>query len=34
MLDSNQAEKALNWGIAGGVWYALGRLTARLLLRR
>ncbi|HET9737674.1 MAG TPA: hypothetical protein VFP78_06090 [Solirubrobacteraceae bacterium] len=33
-LDSNKAEKAVNWGIAAGVWYALGRLIARLLLRR
>ncbi len=33
-LDSNKAEKAVNWGIAAVVWYALGRLIARLLLRR
>jgi hypothetical protein len=32
-LDSNKAEKAVNWGIAAVVWYALGRLIARLLLR-
>ena len=33
-LDSNKAEKAVNWGIAAVVWYALARLIARLLLRR
>ncbi len=33
-LDSNKAEKAVNWGIAAVVWVALGRLVARLLLRR
>ena len=33
-LDDNKAEKAVNWGIAAVVWYALGRLIARLLLRR
>ena len=33
-LDSNKAEKAVNWGIAALVWLALGRLVARLLLRR
>ena len=33
-LDSNKAEKAVNWGLAAVVWYALGRLIARLLLRR
>ena len=33
-LDSNKAEKAVNWGIAAVVWLALGRLAARLLLRR
>jgi hypothetical protein len=33
-LESNKAEKAVNWGIAAVVWYALGRLLARLLLRR
>ena len=32
-LDSNKAEKAVNWGIAAVVWLALGRLVARLLLR-
>jgi hypothetical protein len=33
-LDSNKAEKAVNWGIAAVVWYGVGRLIARLLLRR
>ena len=33
-LDSNKAEKAVNWGIAEVVWFMLGRLIARLLLRR
>ena len=33
-LDSTKAEKAVNWGIAAVVWYALGRLIARLILRR
>jgi hypothetical protein len=33
-LDSNKGEIALNWGIAAVVWLALGRLVARLLLRR
>jgi hypothetical protein len=33
-LDSNKAEKAVNWGIAAIVWLAIGRLIARLLLRR
>jgi hypothetical protein len=33
-LDSNKAEKAVNWGIAAVVWYAIGRLIARVLLRR
>jgi hypothetical protein len=33
-LDSNKAEKAVNWGIAAVVWYALGRGIARLLIRR
>jgi hypothetical protein len=32
-LDSNKAEKAVNWGIAAVVWLALGRLVARLLVR-
>jgi hypothetical protein len=33
-LDDNKAEKAVNWGIAAVVWYAVGRLIARLLIRR
>ena len=33
-LDSNKAEKAVNWGIAAVVWYAIARLIARLLLRK
>jgi hypothetical protein len=33
-LDSNKAEKAVNWGIAAVVWYAVGRVIARLILRR
>jgi hypothetical protein len=33
-LDSNKAEKAVNWGIAAVVWLAIGRLIARLMLRR
>lgn len=32
-LDSNKAERAVNWGIAAVVWLALGRLVARMLLR-
>jgi hypothetical protein len=32
-LDSNKAERAVNWGLAAVVWLALGRLVARLLLR-
>jgi hypothetical protein len=33
-LDSTKAERAVNWGIAALVWFALGQLIARLLLRR
>ena len=33
-LDSNKAERAVNWGIAAVVWVAIGRLVAGLLLRR
>ena len=33
-LDSNKAERAVNWGIAAVVWLALGRLVARMLIRR
>ena len=33
-LDSNKTEVAVNWGIAAVVWFALGRLLARLIVRR
>ena len=33
-LDSNKAEKAVNWGLAAIVWVALGRLVSGMLLRR
>jgi hypothetical protein len=33
-LDKTKVETAVNWGIAAVVWYLLGRLIARLLLRR
>jgi hypothetical protein len=33
-LDSSKATKAVDWGIAAVVWYAVGRLIAGLLLRR
>jgi len=33
-LESNKAEKAVNWGIAAVVWLVLGKLIARLLIRR
>jgi hypothetical protein len=33
-LDNNKAETAVNWGLAAVVWYGLGRLIARLFLRR
>ena len=33
-LDSRKATVAVNWGIAAVVWYAIGHLLARLLLRR
>jgi hypothetical protein len=33
-LDSDKAERAVNWGLAAVVWYGLGRLIAHLLLRR
>jgi hypothetical protein len=33
-FDNNRVEKAVNWGIAAVVWYALARVIARLLLRR
>jgi hypothetical protein len=32
-LDNNRVETAVNWGIAAVVWYAIGRLIARLLIR-
>jgi hypothetical protein len=32
-LSSHKATVAVNWGIAAIVWYALGRLIMRLLLR-
>jgi hypothetical protein len=33
-LDRTKVEIAVNWGIAAVVWFLLGRLIARLLLRR
>ena len=33
-LQRHKVEVAVNWGIAAVVWYALGRLIARMLLRR
>jgi hypothetical protein len=33
-LDNNRTEKAVNWGIAAVVWFAVGRLLARMLVRR
>jgi hypothetical protein len=33
-LDSNKLERTVDWGLAALVWLALGRLVARLLLRR
>ena len=33
-LDNNKTETAVNWGIAAVVWFALGRLLARMLVRR
>jgi len=32
-LDSTKAQHAVDWGIAAVVWFALGQLIARLLLR-
>jgi hypothetical protein len=32
-LARHRVEIAVNWGIAAIVWYAVGRLIARLLLR-
>jgi hypothetical protein len=33
-FDRTKVEVAVNWGIAAVVWFLLGRLIARLLLRR
>jgi hypothetical protein len=33
-LDNHKATIAVDWGIAAVVWYAVGHLIARLLLRR
>jgi hypothetical protein len=33
-LQRHKVEVAVNWGIAAVVWYALGRLIARMLVRR
>jgi hypothetical protein len=33
-LDSRKTETAVNWGIAAVVWYLVGRLIYRLILRR
>jgi hypothetical protein len=32
-FDRKRVEIAVNWGIAAAVWYALGRVIARLILR-
>jgi hypothetical protein len=32
-LARHKVEVAVNWGIAAVVWYALGRLIARLIVR-
>jgi hypothetical protein len=32
-FDSKRVETTVNWGIAAVVWYALGRVIARLILR-
>lgn len=32
-LSSHKGQVALNWGIAAVVWYAVGRVIMRLLLR-
>jgi hypothetical protein len=32
-LDRPRVQTAVNWGIAAVVWFLLGRLIARLLLR-
>jgi hypothetical protein len=33
-LERNKVEVTVNWGIAAVVWFLVGRLIARLLLRR
>jgi hypothetical protein len=33
-FDNNRVEKAVNWGIAAVVWFAVAHLIARLLVRR
>jgi hypothetical protein len=33
-LNGRKATVAVNWGIAAAVWYALGHVLARLMLRR
>jgi hypothetical protein len=33
-ISGKRVETAVNWGIAAVVWYALGRLIARLMLSR
>ena len=33
-LARHKVEVAVNWGVAAVVWYAIGRLIARLLLPR
>jgi hypothetical protein len=33
-LERNKVEVAVNWGIAAVVWFLVGRLIARLILRR
>ncbi len=33
-LERQKVETGVNWGIAAVVWYAVGRVIARLLLRR
>jgi cell division protein FtsX len=33
-LDDSKTTTAVNWGIAAVVWFALGRLIARMIVRR
>jgi hypothetical protein len=33
-LERNKVELVVNWGIAAVVWFLVGRLIARLILRR